>query len=460
MIGKIHHFLCLIFISCVLQGCKPEPLETSIVESDAVGRRVLPLPDPYTPQWIGPEVDESLQGSIEATRQLGWKIFAEVMEPVSFVTRTSEDRMLRGQVPRFLTWFTAEDAQRWFRFALQQNPLSLIEAGEAFSEVQIHEADLFLARELDTMPEPLRNRLKAWFDQHPDPTLQDWAGIGGTSRIYYSPDMMHAALRNYTELGECFEGLKRPSAHKESTPCSKTEWPRSAAIVKAAWWNGSSPLKTFPTDPASLQKLMQSSDSSWSQLAQVQPMPETMFSANVGSEKLFLPGLHIMTKDQKDWVWITAWWSSDPTSDFGADRPDFIKDLGPLFSHYKICAVTRFQDDATDWDTLSQKYPDLAAALQAAQSGNPGASWCSNPYLEHGIHNQRTNCIGCHQFAGTDARQESILQDATQFPQHGSLQQRSTFVTDYIWSAALGGQSLHQLINRNLNWRKTLPEKK
>jgi len=119
--------------------------------------------------------------------------------------------------------------------------------------------------------------------------------------------------------------------------------------------------------------------------------------------------------------------------------------------------VTRFQDDAQDWDTLAQKYPDLAAAFEAARAGNPGQSWCSNPYLEMGMHNQRSNCIGCHQFAGTDAQQEKILQDAQQFPKHGSTQQRSTFVTDYVWSAAQGGQSLYQLIDRNLAWRKTLP---
>ncbi|WP_218110144.1 hypothetical protein [Oligoflexus tunisiensis] len=396
---------------------------------------------------------------MEATRQLGWKIFAEVVEPISFVTRTNEGRMLRGQVPRFLTWFTAEDAQRWFRYALQQSRLSMIEAGQPLTDATIHDADLFLARELDTMPEPLQNRLKTWFEQHPEPTLQDWSGIGGTSRIYYSPDMIHAVLQNYAELGKCFEGLKRPSALEESSSCFTREWPRAAAIVKAAWWNGKSPLKTYPTDAASLQKLMQTPDGSWTQLAQEQAMPDSMFSVNVGSAQLFLPGLHIMTKDQKDWVWITAWWSADPDGDFGSDRPDFIKDLGPLFHRYKICAVTRFQDDAADWDELAQKYPDLVAALNAARNGNPGASWCSNPYLEFGAHNQRTNCIGCHQFAGTDARQENILQDAIQFPQHGSRRQRSTFVTDYVWSAALGGQSLHQLIYRNLNWRKTLPEK-
>lgn len=457
MIGNIHQRLPLLFAAAVLLACDPKPVSNSVVESDAVGRRVLNLPQPYRPQWNGEAVSDSLQSSMASTRQLAWRVFAEVAAPVPFVTQTKDGRTLQGAVPRFLTWLTVEDAQRWFRYALRQSPLSQVQSGEPLSDAQAQAADYFLAHELDTMPEPLQNRLKLWLDQHPEPTLQEWSGLGGASRIYFSPSLMHAILQNYAELGDCFQGWQRPSALGESTPCFQTEWPRSAAIVKAAWWNAKAKFKSFATDAASLARLMNTAESSWAQLAQVTETPDSIFSVRVGQESLLLPGFHIMTKDQKDWLWITAWWSADADSDFGADRPAFVKALGPLFDHYKICAVTRFQDDANDWDELSRKYPDLGAAFRAAQSGNPGSSWCSNPYLEAGVDNQRSNCIGCHQFAGTDARQDAILHDATQFPQHGSVQQRDSFVTDYVWSAALGGQSLFQLIASNLTWRKTLP---
>jgi hypothetical protein len=288
--------------------------------------------------------------------------------------------------------------------------------------------------------------------------VEDWAGIGGASRIYYSPDLMQAVLQNYAELADCFEGWKRPGAMEERSPCFQKEWPRAAAIVKVAWWNGKSEFKSFPTDASALKTMMDNPAASWSQLAQAEPAPASIFSVHVGTNRLLMPGLHIMTKDQKDWLWITAWWSAEADSDFGADRPEFVRALGPRFGHYKICAVTRFQDDAADWETLSRKYPDLVAAFRAAQSGNPGQSWCSNPYLEFGTHNQRTNCIGCHQFAGTDARQESILQEAQLFPKHGSTRQRQSFVMDYVWSAALGGQSLYHVIDRSLTWRKSLAE--
>jgi hypothetical protein len=457
IIGKIHQLLAIVIAVCILEGCHPKPLSHSVVESDAVGRRILNQPQSYTPQWSGDASDPALQTSMEMTRQVAWRVFGEVMQPVLFESRTKDGRLLQGEVPRFLTWYTIEDAQRWLRYALQQSSREAVDEGRPLTDDERRNADLFLAHELDTMPEPLQLRLQSWLDQHPHPSAQDWAGLGGTSRIYYSPEVMHAVLQNYAELGSCFQGRSRPPALQERPSCFQKEWPRAAAIVKAAFWNGKSAFKSYPTDAAALQSMMQNETGSWAQLAQDTANPDTIFSVNVGSNRLLLPGIHIMTKDQKDWLWITAWWSADADRDFGADRPAFIQKLGPLFSHYKICAVTRFQDDAEDWAALSQKYPDLAAAFEAARSGNPGQSWCSNTYLEMGTHNQRSNCIGCHQFAGTDAQQDKILQDAQQFPQHGSTQQRSTFVTDYVWSAAQGGQSLYQLIDRNLAWRKTLP---
>jgi hypothetical protein len=417
----------------------------------------LNQPQPYHPQWSGEALDPALQSSMETTRQVAWRVFAEVVQPVSFESRSKDGRLLQGEVPRFLTWYTIEDAQRWLRYALQQASLDAVKAGVPFTDDERRNADLFLTRELDTMPEPLQMRLQTWLDQHPSPTLQDWAGLGGTSRIYYSPDLMRSVLQNYAELENCFQGQERPAALQEKPSCFQKEWPRAAAIVKAAFWNGKSTFKSYPTDAAALQRMMQNEAGSWSQLAETTPIPENIVSVQVGSNRLLLPGLHIMTKDQKDWLWITAWWSAEADRDFGEDRPEFIQKLGPLFSQYKICAVTRFQDDAQDWDALAQKYPDLAAAFEAAKAGNPGQSWCSNPYIELGTHNQRTNCIGCHQFAGTDAQQDKILQDGAQFPRHGSTQQRSTFVTDYVWSSAQGGQSLYQIIHRNLAWRKTLP---
>ena len=44
----------------------------------------------------------------------------------------------------------------------------------------------------------------------------------------------------------------------------------------------------------------------------------------------------------------------------------------------------------------------LKAAQLAAHSFTGKQSWCSNPFIEHMPQGAKSNCIGCHQFAGPD----------------------------------------------------------
>ena len=60
-----------------------------------------------------------------------------------------------------------------------------------------------------------------------------------------------------------------------------------------------------------------------------------------------------------------------------------------------------------------------------------GPTRCSNPYLERGAGNARTNCIGCHQHAGTSMLPENILKD---FPSDGRTEVRRNFPADYLFA--------------------------
>ncbi len=449
--------LIWLLLSPILSCKNPSP-SISAVESDALGRRAMNVPHPYQPQALQGPDSEGLHRSLLASRDLAWQVFALVAGTVEFQSTLKNGQKISGQLPRFLTWYTAEDLQRLFRSALKQSSKQQILQGVPLSEEQYARAEVFLAQELDGMPDPLQNRFQLWLKQHPNPSMEDWAGLGGTSRVYYSPGLIKQLLKDYTELGLCFQGQQRPAALGDDPSCLKKPLAASAAIVKAAWFNAKSTFKSFNSSASALSAMMQIPNSSWEQLAVPTPVPENILAARVGQERLLLPGFHIMTRDREDWLWITAWWSADKDLDFGADRPDFVRAMGPAFGHYKICAVTSFKDDAQDLDALAKSYPDLVAAFRAAQAGNANASWCSNPYLEAGVDNQRTNCIGCHQFAGTDARQDSILHDAALYPAHGSDQIRHSFPTEFIWSAGFGGQNLFQIISSNLVWHQNLPE--
>ena len=111
-----------------------------------------------------------------------------------------------------------------------------------------------------------------------------------------------------------------------------------------------------------------------------------------------LVGLHIMTKELRHWIWITLWWSDTPDLDFGADRPaDFLTGLDPVWGNYKMAVVVDYTEEDRDAGRHYPEHPTLQAALRAT----PGPiTWASNPYIEHGRGNARTNCIGCHQHGG------------------------------------------------------------
>jgi hypothetical protein len=115
-----------------------------------------------------------------------------------------------------------------------------------------------------------------------------------------------------------------------------------------------------------------------------------------------------------------------------------------------MCVVGSFQSEFQDLERVREQYPSLYAAYQAAASGNPGATWCSNPYIESEANNQRTNCIGCHQFAGSRLRISTLLSGEAPFLQFGSLRQRTDHPGDYLYSAVAGGQSFLSILRGHL----------
>jgi hypothetical protein len=144
-----------------------------------------------------------------------------------------------------------------------------------------------------------------------------------------------------------------------------------------------------------------------------------------------------MTKELDHWTWVTLWWSPPAAADddFGADRPAALASR-PAWKNYKMCVATAFdeRDPAPDGGFGGT----LGAALAAVWGGNVAPSWCSNPYLELGENNAETNCMGCHQHAGTGLLPEAILADPVKFPAHGPVEMRNNIPSDYSWSVDHG----------------------
>jgi hypothetical protein len=283
------------------------------------------------------------------------------------------------------------------------------------------------------------------------------AGLGGVHRVAYSPAASRRWLDSYPELLACSDSepenaeslapLGTDAAHRCSPEqpappvCLNGPFPDGAVLVKASWRRADlgAPLATFDTSFAALdRRLSVDGRFAWGTGdGQADPQPEDIYTLTLPNGNVFrLAALHIMTKELEDWFWTTLWWSPEPHLDFGADRP---AEFPQRFRNYKLCSVVAFEEEDEDPSGgFESEHPSLAQALAVTHAGPGGPTWCSNPYLEEGDGNAATNCIGCHQHAGTRLRPEEILGDPERFPKHGRSAVRRSFPSDYVFTATAG----------------------
>lgn len=220
--------------------------------------------------------------------------------------------------------------------------------------------------------------------------------------------------------------------------CLDGAMPRDAVIVKADWRRqlGGDLLPVFDTSgPRMAARLAPGGDAAWNADGAADPTPAQIYTSTLSTGQTFrLAGLHMMSKELDHWMWITLWWSPDPDTDFGADRPAAISALPGPWKNYKMCVSSSYLDG--DPDPRGGQPGSLGDALAAVHPAADMPSWCSNPYVELGKGNAATNCIGCHQHGGTDLTPEHILADE---PHHGTTRVRNNFFTDYSWAIKGGG---------------------
>lgn len=248
-------------------------------------------------------------------------------------------------------------------------------------------------------------------------------------------------------IGEPVTGELRVDHVSPDAPwagCLDGRFPLDAAVVKADWRRADLDFQVPVHDTSAATLAAQlAGDADWGAgETTADPAPDAIYTVRATSGNTYrLSALHLMTRELDHWLWVTLWWSPEPDSDFGADRPAAIDALGGPWGSYKMCAVAAFTErDADPGGGYQDDHPDLAAALAAVHPGVGGASWCSNPFLEVGHGNAGTNCVGCHQHGGTKLASELILGEPAMFPDHGRLQVRNNFPVDYAWSTDRGDQ--------------------
>ena len=239
-------------------------------------------------------------------------------------------------------------------------------------------------------------------------TDEDWMAEGAGHRVSYSPAVMTHLFGNYARVLGCMNSID--GIAPDAPPARARQLHRllrSANFPSVRRWSrrsGGAPSSARSCRPSTpradgLQRRWDAGadweaplDGEGQRRSGRRPHPPVRLP---NGSVFRLVGLHVITKELRKWLWVTIWWSPDGDGDFGADRPADLE-ADPIFRHYKMCVVS--------------------AHDERDPSAPPGPTWCTNPYLERGAGNARTNCIGCHQHGGTSLQPEEIIGDETRFP--------------------------------------------
>lgn len=461
-------------------SCKPR-VSHSHIDSSPEGRKIIGVARDYPPTLLS---ESNVKASMQARREIAWQIVEKVLAetPLALGTTSSESGQSgehNGQSPSprtlrlWQTWYQSDEFNVLLRELYRDLGASRRAAKSGFSPSEIDAKFAWLAQRdvtqfgwtADRFETRLQN-IKTAEDVNGIPGSDGMAGRGMT---FFSPALIQHVLANYEQILKCRPILSSlPPSHdygpdNSFTPCFDHEFSSAAVAIKTAWLPAKLGVPRYRSDAEGLKdNLIQGSWQPVPDPPQMlpQPTPAEIYTmrarptiAPVGPA-FRLTGMHITTKETRHWFWISLWWSDDPDSDFGEDRPESIKALGGAWSNYKMCVVSSFrEEDPAPWIWYETSHPSLAAALKASTSWSPTKdieqsphTWCSNPYIEKGRGNSRTNCIGCHQHAGSRISPDKVFADETHFPDAGRGQQRLNFPADYLWAFEAGNDMLEPAI--------------
>jgi hypothetical protein len=433
----------VVVVSLVLLGSCTVRESASDVREFPQDRRLLGAPAAL--QLDAVDANE-LASSMAARRKMAWSVAARVIEKV----RVGELDGLQIDTPRFRTWLDGDELVDLFTayHGLRNDPTSTDPAArfEAAQKAYVEKrAPLFDTDEA----------WKRYLATLTDPTRQ--MGLSGRQRTAFGGSFARHVVLNADRIAACKAATEAgidaaPPSDTNHAACFDAEFPADAIMIKPVWQRFSKAVKVFSTDAASLSTLLAAdSPAEWLATDRIPgdqltkgdiftvSMPDNPLLIDSSSE-FRLVALHIATKTTREWQWMTLWWSpaASANDDFGADRPAGFGGDEPAWKHYKMCVASAYDElDSAPGASFQESAPTLAAALAVTAKEAGQHTWCSNPYVELGAGNARTNCIGCHQHAGSAVDPDSTFRpvaDGGQ-PAFGRSRVRKNHPSDYTWAA-------------------------
>ena len=421
-----------------------------------VERSIIGAARPYVADRTLQGKRDALDASQKMRREVAWKSIAKILKEGRIDEPNLKVDSKRAKLAAFRTWYQKDDYERMFA--------KLYEAHGAQAR---KERRPFTTAEIDAALEFNANDRGSWSDDAFEERLKQIdskaaaQSLGGNARVQYSTGAVRHMMKSWAPLTKCARGevADDPKAEPKSpslfSTCVDEEFPKDAAVIKAAWlradFNGKVPVRATDADSLKARFDGKVDEGGWGKgdPANEQAPDETsIYSVKMTDGSSFrMPALHLVTKELREWLWITIWWSPEPNTDFGADRPAEIAKLGGPWKNYKMCVVTGYEEkDPDPTGGFPTGKGSLGDALKATYKGVGAPTWCSNQYVERGTHNAQTNCIGCHQHAGTQLRSEAVLSDGTLFPDFGRTKIRKNFPADYVFAAVQPPESIANIM--------------
>jgi hypothetical protein len=449
----------------------------------------------YVPSTVEPQpLFNELEGSMKKRRDFAWKVIEQVLQPVKIKLL---DGVTDVEVPLWQTWYEGRPSGASANqelpkiFELYFTKLKPVLAANPNADV----GPVIAATIKDFSTKDLSASLS---DDNLSSVLHQLTGAAGAADAgrqlgqgptMFSPSFVEHALKQARKIDECNRAVatadRDPPSPTQFSHCVE-EFPRSAVMIKTSWRQLSMGIPRHDTTASAMSQVIK--EGTWPgpgradlQPPQVNPDRSQIYT-NISSQgtEWALTGIHFVTKDVREWVWVSLWWDPDATKDFGADRPASIDPLnGGVWKNYKMCVSSAFAErDPQPWSSYTGSQGTLGASIKAVYdaiqtqittgsisrpqdfqfffgftpSELPGAlgpwpaphnaqtSWCSNPNVETHAANARTSCIGCHQIAFT--RNERRNNANASFvdvldgdvPQFGRSLARKNFTAEFSWS--------------------------
>lgn len=272
--------------------------------------------------------------------------------------------------------------------------------------------------------------------------LADETGVrcSGMSRCNVEgPGVFYAIVRADRALEAVLEITRTEAA----TPiaCLDGSFPIDSVSIAAEWRRADGfVLPAYDTSAGALEAMASDPFPTWQARGDVDPSADAIYTQRTASGATYrLAGFHLRTRELPSWLNVTVWWSDDPDSDFGADRPESIRALGAPWSNYKMCVTIDYTEHDAD-PTGGADQESLAAALAAVHEGAGNPSWCSNPYIDAAPGLARGNCVGCHQHAMSGVEPGLVATDLERFPFNGRTQLRNNYPADGFWGLDAGDE--------------------